>query len=110
MLTAEQKKFIEDTVNLIVAKHLSLNIQPKQYAIVGDNLLNSISKVLEVPMDSELIAAWAVAYQQLAGILIASEKAKDKAGQYISIRVTVAEIGHKQPRQYTLSNTFNEQV
>ena len=154
MLTAEQKKFIEDTVNLIVAKHLSLNIQPKQYAIVGDNLLNSISKVLEVPMDSELSAAWAVAYQQLADILIASEKAKYKenaeqeggwtgwreftitrkvkessvissfyltpkdgkalpkykAGQYISIRVTVPEIGHKQPRQYTLSNTFNEQV
>ena len=109
MLTAEQKKFIEAT-NLIVAKHLSLNIQPKQYAIAGDNLLNSISKVLEVLMDSELIAAWAVAYQQFAGILIAGEKAKDKAGQYISIRVTVAEIGHKQPRQYTLSNTFNEQV
>lgn len=149
----ERLEVLGDTVNLIVAKHVSLNIQPEQYAIVGDNLLNSISEVLEVPMDSELIAAWAVAYQQLADILIASEKAKYKenaeqeggwtgwreftitrkvkessvissfyltpkdgkalpkykAGQYISIRVTVPEIGHKQPRQYTLSNTFNEQ-
>ena len=60
-------------------------------------------------MDSKLIAAWVVAYQQFADILIASEKAKYKAGQYISIRVTMPEIGQKQPRQYTLSNTFNEQ-
>ena len=104
-------------------------------------------------MDSKLIAAWVVAYQQFADILIASQKAKYKenaeqeggwtgwreftitrkvkessvisffyltpkdgkalpkykAGQYISIRVTMPEIGQKQPRQYTLSNTFNEQ-
>lgn len=138
-------------VNLIVAKHVSLNIQADQYAIVGENLLHSISEVLNVPMDSDLIAAWAAAYGQLADILIAAEKQRYaeqaatqggwngwrgfkvvhkqvesavitsfylqpvdggdlpayQAGQYVSVRVEVPELGIKQPRQYTLSQAAN---
>ena len=70
----ENLAVLGDAVNLIVAKHVSLNIQADQYAIVGENLLHSISEVLGVPMDSDLIAAWAAAYGQLADILIAAEK------------------------------------
>ena len=70
----ENLAVLGDAVSLIVAKHVSLNIQADQYAIVGENLLHSISEVLNVPMDSDLIAAWAAAYGQLADILIAAEK------------------------------------
>lgn len=147
----ENLAVLGDAVNLIVAKHVSLNIQADQYAIVGENLLHSISEVLNVPMDSDLIAAWAAAYGQLADILIAAEKQRYaeqaatqggwngwrgfkvvrkqvesavitsfylqpvdggdlpayQAGQYVSVRVEVPELGIKQPRQYTLSQAAN---
>lgn len=61
-------------VDRIAIKHVSLNIHPDQYAIVGDNLLHSISEVLELPMDHDVITAWAQAYGQLADILIGREK------------------------------------
>lgn len=61
-------------VELICNKHVSLSIQPDQYSIVGENLLHSISEVLKIPMDDELISAWAAAYQQLADLFIATEK------------------------------------
>lgn len=62
-------------VELICHKHVSLNIQSPDYNIVGENLLHSISEVLSIPMDDELITAWGVAYQQLADIFIATENA-----------------------------------
>ncbi|WP_299999750.1 NO-inducible flavohemoprotein [uncultured Cedecea sp.] len=135
-------------VELICHKHVSLNIQAPDYAIVGENLLHSISEVLSIPMDDELIVAWGIAYQQLADLFIETEKSlyqqqqatqgswlgwrefvverkeqenaeitsfylvpKDKQalpvyqpGQYITVRVTVPELGIKQPRQYSLSD------
>lgn len=138
-------------VSLIAHKHVSLEVQPAQYAIVGEHLLHSISEVLNIPMESELIAAWAVAYDQLATLLINAEqnvysqhkntphgwcgwkrftivkkevesaeitsfylKPQDgsklpqyQAGQYISLRITVPELGIKQPRQYSLSDCSN---
>lgn len=57
-------------------KHVSLDIQADQYSIVGENLLHSISEVLNVPFESDLIAAWKEAYLQLAAILIDIEKKK----------------------------------
>ncbi|MGD8106283.1 globin domain-containing protein [Pantoea sp. FN0302] len=136
-------------VELICHKHVSLNIQAPDYNIVGENLLHSISEVLNIPMDDELITAWGVAYQQLADIFIATEKQlyeerkntigswtgwrnfivdkkikeseeitsfylvpQDggplpayKPGQYITLRVEVAALGIKQPRQYSLSSS-----
>lgn len=135
-------------LELICHKHVSLNIQAPDYAIVGENLLHSISEVLHISMDDPLIAAWGAAYQQLADMLIAAERdlynkqaqkaggwlgwrrfkvdkkvpesreitsfylvPEDnqplpdyKAGQYISVRVHVAQLGHTQPRQYSLSS------
>lgn len=55
-------------------KHTSLQITPDQYQVVGLNLLYSISEVLNVSMESELIDAWKVAYFQLADIMIQHEK------------------------------------
>ena len=72
----ENLAVLGSAVNQIITKHVSLNIQPEQYAIVGENLLASISEVLNVPMESELIEAWNVAYTQLANILIEGENAR----------------------------------
>lgn len=61
-------------IELICHKHVSLNISAPDYDIVGENLLHSISEVLTIPMDHELIGAWGAAYQDLADIFIATEK------------------------------------
>ncbi|SQF98991.1 nitric oxide dioxygenase [Paucimonas lemoignei] len=60
----------------IVNKHVALQILPEHYPIVGACLLRAIREVLgeEIATD-EVIAAWAVAYQQLADILINAEEA-----------------------------------
>lgn len=59
----------------IIAKHVSLQVLPEHYPIVGSCLLRAIREVLgaEIATD-EVIAAWAAAYQQLADILIAAEE------------------------------------
>ncbi|MDV2469433.1 globin domain-containing protein [Acinetobacter chinensis] len=72
----ENPAVLAKAVEHIATKHVSLDIQPDQYAIVGENLLHSISEVLNVPFESELIAAWKAAYLQLADILIGVEKQK----------------------------------
>ena len=62
-------------VNQIIQKHVSLQIEPAHYPVVGGCLLRSIREVLgaEIATD-EVIAAWAAAYQQLADILIGAEE------------------------------------
>jgi nitric oxide dioxygenase len=62
-------------VSQIVNKHVSLQILPAQYPIVGACLLRAIREVLgaEIATD-EVLAAWGAAYQQLADILIGAEE------------------------------------
>ncbi|WP_134091283.1 NO-inducible flavohemoprotein [Olivibacter sp. XZL3] len=60
-------------VNRIANKHVSLDIRPEQYDIVGKHLLASISEVLGDAANPELIDAWATAYNQLAAIMIGAE-------------------------------------
>lgn len=139
-------------IELVSHKHVSLNIQAPDYDIVGENLLHSISEVLKIPMEDDLIKAWAAAYGQLANIFIETEKriydehqktkgswlgwrkfkvakkvaesaeitsfylqpsdggpiAPHHAGQYVSVRVVVPELGIKQPRQYSISDCPRE--
>ncbi|MBZ6388710.1 globin domain-containing protein [Pantoea piersonii] len=78
-------------IELICHKHVSLNIQTPDYGTVGENLLHSISEVLNISMDDELIRAWAEAYQQLADIFIATEKQlyeehKNTSGSWVGWR------------------------
>lgn len=63
-------------VGQIVNKHVSLQILPEHYPIVGSCLLQAIREVLgaEIATD-EVIAAWAGAYGQLADLLIGAEEA-----------------------------------
>ncbi len=62
-------------VGQIINKHVSLNINPAHYAVVGACLLRAIREVLgaEVATDA-VIDAWAAAYGQLADILIGAER------------------------------------
>jgi len=58
----------------IVNKHVSLQIQPEHYPIVGACLLRAIREVLgEAIATDAVIEAWGAAYQQLADILIGAE-------------------------------------
>lgn len=63
-------------VQQVVHKHVSLQVLPEHYPIVGTCLLQAIREVLgpEIATD-EVVAAWAAAYQQLADILIQAEEA-----------------------------------
>lgn len=58
----------------IVNKHVTLQILPQHYPIVGECLLRAMREVLgaEVATDA-VIAAWGAAYQQLADMLIGAE-------------------------------------
>jgi nitric oxide dioxygenase len=62
-------------VGTIINKHVSLQIQPEHYPIVGASLLKAIREVLgaEVATDA-VIEAWGAAYGQLADILIGAEE------------------------------------
>ncbi|MFZ5491719.1 MAG: NO-inducible flavohemoprotein [Pseudomonadota bacterium] len=62
-------------VGQVVNKHVSLQVLPEQYPIVGSCLLRAIREVLgpDVATDA-VIDAWAAAYQQLADLLIGAEE------------------------------------
>ncbi|MGF6931850.1 nitric oxide dioxygenase [Paraburkholderia sp. UCT70] len=59
----------------IINKHVSLNVQPEHYPIVGKCLLRAIREVLGADVATDaVIEAWAAAYQQLADLLIGLEE------------------------------------
>lgn len=62
-------------VSQVVQKHVSLQILPEHYPIVGSCLLRAIREVLgaEIATD-EVIEAWRLAYGQLADLLIGAEE------------------------------------
>ena len=61
-------------VELIAQKHVSLQIKPEHYPIVGENLLASIREVLGEGATDDVINAWGEAYGFLADIMIGREK------------------------------------
>lgn len=71
----DQLEKLGNLVGQIIHKHVALQVLPEHYPIVGTCLLRAIREVLgpEIATD-EVIAAWGVAYQQLADILIQKEE------------------------------------
>ena len=61
-------------VERIVQKHVSLNISPPQYQIVGECLMEAIRRVLGEAVTPDIAAAWGAAYWNLANLLIAAEE------------------------------------
>lgn len=70
----EDPSVLLPVIDLICQKHVSLTIQAPDYAVVGEHLLHSISEVLDISMEDELIGAWAAAYHELATLMIDTEK------------------------------------
>lgn len=67
-------EILGSTVELIAQKHVSLQIKPEHYPIVGENLIASIREVLGEGATEEVVNAWNEAYGFLAEIMIAREK------------------------------------
>lgn len=66
-------------VERIAAKHVSLEILPEHYPIVGQHLLGAIAEVLGDAATPDVLSAWGAAYGQLADIMIGRETALKKA-------------------------------
>ncbi|SHM63761.1 nitric oxide dioxygenase [Cyclobacterium lianum] len=54
-------------------KHVSLDIRPEHYPIVGNHLLAAIKEVLGDSATADIIDAWEAAYYQLAELMIGLE-------------------------------------
>ncbi|RYF67631.1 MAG: hypothetical protein EOO39_20890 [Cytophagaceae bacterium] len=61
------------TLNRIASKHTSLDIRPEHYHLIGRHLIASIGEVLGTAATPVLLDAWAVAYGQLASLMISIE-------------------------------------
>ncbi|MCK8514957.1 NO-inducible flavohemoprotein [Methylonatrum kenyense] len=71
----DNPQVLASAIERIAHKHVSLRVQPEQYAIVGEHLLGAIKDILGDAATDQIIDAWAAAYQQLADILIEKEAA-----------------------------------
>ena len=149
---------LEDLLNRIGHKHVSLSVTSDQYAVVGANLLEAIHEVVSEKIDvtsaDVITAAWEKGYWLLANMMIGSEanlynqsenqkggwkglrefeliKREDESdsitsfyispkdgkalpdyysGQYISVYVKPEDYAYRQIRQYSLSDSYNENV
>ena len=70
----EDPSVLAAAVTKIGHKHVSLDIRPEHYAIVGRHLIASIGEVLGEGATPDLLEAWAEAYQQLADLMTGLEK------------------------------------
>lgn len=61
-------------VNMMVHKHVSFEIMPEHYPIVGESIIQAIKEVLGDAATDEVIQGWSEAYQFLADLLIEAEK------------------------------------
>ncbi len=61
-------------VERIATKHVSLEIRPEHYPIVGQYLLGAIAEVLGEAATPEILDAWRAAYGQLAEVMIGRER------------------------------------
>ncbi|MBN3812052.1 NO-inducible flavohemoprotein [Paraburkholderia sp. Ac-20347] len=73
-------------VTHIAHKHASLNIRPEHYPIVGRHLLGAVVDVLGEAVDQQTLDAWAVAYEQLANIMIGAEAKLYEAASWSGFR------------------------
>jgi nitric oxide dioxygenase len=65
----EDPSVLVPAVTKIGHKHVSLDIRPEHYAIVGRHLIASIGEVLGEAATPALLDAWTVAYGQLARLM-----------------------------------------
>ncbi len=61
-------------VTNICRRHVNTHVLPEHYPIVGKHLLGAIKIVLGEVATTEVLGAWAAAYNELADIMIAREQ------------------------------------
>jgi nitric oxide dioxygenase len=69
----EDPQSLEAVLKNIANKHVSLDVRPEQYPIVGEHLLAAIKAVLGDAATDDIMSAWAQAYGNLADILMGME-------------------------------------
>lgn len=67
---------IEQLVDRIAEKHVSLGVKPEQYPIVGEALVQAVKDVLGDQATDEVIDAWRDAYDYIANLFIELERKK----------------------------------
>lgn len=65
---------INQIVQRIIHKHVSLGVLPEHYAAVEAYLLPAIGEVLGSAVTAEVLEAWTKAYRQLADVFIRAER------------------------------------
>ncbi|MEO0971218.1 MAG: globin domain-containing protein [Cyanobacteria bacterium J06639_18] len=64
---------LKSTVETIAQRHVKTHVQPEQYAIVGESLLQAMKDVLGDAATDEVMTAWTEAYEALAEVFIKRE-------------------------------------
>ncbi|WP_019142501.1 NO-inducible flavohemoprotein [Noviherbaspirillum massiliense] len=103
----EDPQSLEAVLKNIANKHVSLDVRPDQYPIVGEHLLAAIKAVLGDAATDDIISAWAQAYGNLADILMGMESelredASDRPGGWVSWRDFV--VRAKQPESDVITS------
>ncbi|HEY4802672.1 MAG TPA: NO-inducible flavohemoprotein [Paraburkholderia sp.] len=91
----------------IANKHASLGVLPEHYPIVGEHLLGAIKDVLGDAATEDIISAWALAYGNLADVLMGMESelyegSADKLGGWTGWRKFV--VRDKQPESNVITS------
>lgn len=71
---------LKGMIERISSKHVSFQVRPEHYPIVGRYLLGAIVEVLGDAATPEVIEAWTAAYGQLAAVMIEREAALSSEG------------------------------
>ncbi|MFD2762165.1 NO-inducible flavohemoprotein [Lentibacillus juripiscarius] len=87
----DQLENLEQLVERIAEKHVSLGIKPEQYSVVGEVLIQAVQDVLGSSATDEVIDAWKAAYNHIANLFIELEQRKyqdtaQKAGGWHGFR------------------------
>lgn len=97
----ETPEVLAGALKRIAHKHVSLNIQPAQYDIVGRCLLRAIGDVLVDAATDEVLDAWGEAYGFLANTLIEIEEEMYQAKEQ-------ARGGWRGPRRFRVARITRE--
>ncbi|WP_136247135.1 globin domain-containing protein [Halomonas borealis] len=89
------------TLGMVVGKHVSLNIQPDQYPLVGECLMVAIGEVLGDAVTPEIADAWGALYGELAALLIELEEQRYRAFEQCAG-------GWRGPREFRIAETHQE--
>ncbi|GGE55494.1 flavohemoprotein [Pullulanibacillus camelliae] len=65
---------IKPLVRRITEKHRALGVQPEQYPIVGETLIQAVKEVLGQAATADILDAWTAAYQTIADAFIGIEQ------------------------------------